>query len=147
MKTLYKVLISLVLLTLAVPMVAQTNLERWVKKCEGIESVDITVIRRKNPKTGKVMKDMVTLSFRDNDALYKELLDACRKDEEAAYDVIKERKNGEDVPQIYRFRNGEIDIQYIFSKSKNNNVGVTIIKRDSKNMLDLDLSSVFQQKE
>ena len=130
MKKFHKVLISSVLILITTPIAAQVNLQQWVKKCEKIESVDITEIKKRNPDTGKMEKDLTTISFKDNKSLCDELISACKKDEEKAYEVINNKKNGRSIPQIYRFRVGNTDHQYLFSYSDNGLVTVTIIVRE-----------------
>lgn len=125
-----KIIAGVVLLFLSVPIFSQTNLNKWAAKCEQIESVDITVIKKKDPQTGKLTQNLMTISFKNNDKLYQELIDACKKDEDKAYDIIKKRKGGKDIPQIYKFREKDMDVQYIFNISKNGSVSVTIVKRD-----------------
>lgn len=130
MKSLYKMLISFMLLGMAVPMLGQKNLEKWVDKCEKMKSVDITVIKKRNPDTGKWEKDLMTIRFSNNEELYDELVDACAKDEEGAYDVIKTRKDGRNIPQIYSFKTGKLKTKYLFNRSAAGSVMVTVIKED-----------------
>lgn len=136
MKNLYRMLISILLIFVVIPMLGQTNLENWVAKCEKIESVDITVIRKKDPDTGKLIRDLKTISFKNNESLYKELIEACKKDEDKAYQVIQDRKGGKGMPRIYQFRVGEMTHQYIFSISEDEfedeSVSVTVIVRNKK---------------
>lgn len=135
MRNLYKILISTTLVLFAIPMVGQTNLDNWAKKCENMEAAKITVIKQKNPDTGKLIQDLMTISFdAGNQALYDELTEACKKDVDKAYQVIEERKQGKVIPEIYSFRNGNIDIQYMFSFPKEGShkkdIDVTIIKKE-----------------
>lgn len=130
MRSLYKVLTSFMLLGMVLPLLGQKNLEKWVDKCEKMKEVDITVIKKRDPDSGKWEKDLVTIRFKGNEALYDEMVQASMKDEEDAYDVIKTRKEGKNIPQIYSFKKGNLKTKYLFNRSEAGVVMVTVVKEE-----------------
>ena len=89
-------------------LMAQTNLNALMKKCESMEKVNVDVIYDKDRKTKKPVKEVITVTFsrKDNPKLLDEFLDAFRKDKEAAYKVMESKIDGKVMPSFYRFAVG-----------------------------------------
>ncbi len=95
-------------------LLAQTNLNALMKKCESMEKVNVDVIYDKDRKTKKPVKEVITITFsrKDNPKLLDEFLDAFRKDKEAAYKVMESKIDGKVMPSFYRFAIGTSDISF-----------------------------------
>lgn len=95
-------------------LLAQTNLNALMKKCESKDKVNVEVIYDKDRKTKKPVKEVVTITFstKDNPKLLDEFANAFQKDKEAAYKVIESKQNGKVLPSFYRFSTGTSDISY-----------------------------------
>lgn len=96
----------------------QQNLENWVKKCEKNESIDMTYISSKDPKTKKETRKSIQIKFKDNDSLRKELVDAFNKDKDKAFKVSMQRTNGVTGPGFCHFKVGNNQIRYTFEYNK-----------------------------
>lgn len=92
----------------------QKNLENWVKKCENNESIDMTMISNKNPKTKKETKKVIQIKFKNNESLQKELINAFNRDKDNATRVSMERSNGMTRPGLCDFNMGDYEIRYVF---------------------------------
>ena len=95
-------------------LLAQTNLNALMKKCESMDKVNVEVIYDRDLKTKKPVKEVVTITFstKDNPKLLDEFVNAFQKDKEAAYKVIESKQNGKVLPSFYRFSSGTNDISY-----------------------------------
>ncbi len=95
-------------------LMAQTNLNALMKKCESMEKVNVDVIYDKDRKTKKPVKEVITVTFsrKDNPKLLDEFLDAFRKDKEAAYKVMESKIDGKVMPSFYRFAVGTSDLSF-----------------------------------
>lgn len=95
-------------------LLAQTNLNALIKKCESMEKVNVDVIYDKDRKTKKPVKEVITITFsrKDNPKLLDEFLDAFRKDKEAAYKVMESKIDGKVMPSFYRFAVGTSDLSF-----------------------------------
>ena len=67
-------------------LLAQTNLNALMKKCESKDKVNVEVIYDKYRKTKKPVKEVITITFstKDNPKLLDEFINAFQKDKEAA---------------------------------------------------------------
>lgn len=121
MKTIKRLLLMLPALALFTTLQAQENLDRWLKKCESIPSVDATFIQMKNPETKKDEVRIVKLYFNHLPELRKELFDAYFKDKESK-DIIsssEKRLYGELWPAYCEFDKGnKVRIIYSFEVTK-----------------------------
>lgn len=102
---------------------AQKNIMALVKKCETIESVDMNVIRKRNKDTKKLEEGIVTVKIKSNPSLIDEFIDAFKKDENDATEVIENKKNGKLTPQLYKFDN----LIITFNFKDNGNATISII--------------------
>ena len=95
-------------------LLAQTNLNALMKKCESKDKVNVEVIYDKDRKTKKPVKEVITITFstKDNPKLLDEFINAFQKDKDAAYKVIESKQNGRVLPSFYRFSSGTSDISY-----------------------------------
>lgn len=95
-------------------LMAQTNLNALMKKCESMEKVNVDVIYDKDRKTKKPVKEVITVTFsrKDNPKLLDEFFDAFRKDKEAAYKVMESKIDGKVMPSFYRFAVGTSDLSF-----------------------------------
>lgn len=82
---------------------AQETLKALVKKCENMENVDLSIVRNKDEKTRKVTQVITGISFNNNEALVKEILDAFNKDKAMADQEIESKKGGKVSSLFYRF--------------------------------------------
>lgn len=101
---------------------AQENLKKWIAKCEKDPTIDITVIEKKNPETGKRQSETTVLSFPDkmSPELMKELQEAFDKDKDKAYRVSQKRVGGVNRPDYCRFADlkNKIETRFLFEFSK-----------------------------
>lgn len=144
MKTRNLILMGALLLagTWAGDLLAQTNLNALMKKCESMDKVSVDVIYDKDRKTKKPVKEVVTITFsaKDNPKLLDDFMNAFRQDKEAAYKVVEKKLNGKVMPSLYRFAAGTTDISYSMDDLeqkfkgneymlRNGNIRVTKIER------------------
>lgn len=99
---------------------AQESINALMQRCETIDNVNVEVLYEKNPKTKKAEKNIVTITFfeKDNPKLLEDFLAAFKKDREAAYKVIENKKNGKVMPSYYRYVSGTTDITYTLETGK-----------------------------
>lgn len=129
MKTKNVFLIAVLLLigSFSIESMAQENLAALVKKCESMESVQMSVVRRRDTPKGKITKTITSIQFNSNQALVNEFLAAFKKDEESATQAIDDKKNGRMVPSFYRFD----DVSYSFSiNGDGDGAHISIIERN-----------------
>lgn len=116
MKTKHVILLTALLFSIASigKIKAQENLNSLMQKCETMDNVNVEVLYNKNPKTKKAEKNITTVTFteKDNPKLLEDFLAAFKKDREAAYKIIEDKKNGKVSPSFYRFSSGTTDITY-----------------------------------
>lgn len=95
-------------------LLAQTNLNALMKKCETMDKVRVEVIYNKDKKTKKIEKEVVTVSFssKEHPELLDQFVKAFQQDREAAYKIIETTENGKVMPSFYRFSVGDKDISY-----------------------------------
>ncbi|MDR3062002.1 MAG: DUF5024 domain-containing protein [Dysgonamonadaceae bacterium] len=98
-------------------LMAQDALKAMIKKCESLDNVEMSVVRKKNKETLKVEQSITTITINvSNKALIDEFIAACEKDEPSAYEVIYSKKKGKVIPQFFRFKN----VNFSFSYNNNN---------------------------
>ncbi len=107
---------------------AQENIEAVIRKCESMESVNMTVVRNRDPKTKKLQQTITSISIKNNPALVNELVAALKKDEPNATQAIDRKKNGKIVPQYYSFGS----ISYSFSLKEDGNASISVIDSRSQ---------------
>jgi len=122
-KNLFIIILLLIVGGISMEISAQANLEAVVKKCESLESVNMTIVKNRNPNTKKMSNVITSISIKSDPALVNEFLEAFKKDEPNATQVIDSKKNGKIIPEYYSF--GEIS--YSFSMKENGNASVSII--------------------
>lgn len=108
------------------------TIKALLKKCETMESVDISTIRQRG-RDSKETKETINVNIKSNPALVKEFQDAFQeayqndfqksKENVASTEVIQ-RKGGKIVSLVYKMEN----ISYHFSIRDDGNASVTIIK-------------------
>lgn len=104
---------------------AQQNIKAVVKKCESMESVEMTVIRKRNKDTKQLEKAITTINFKSNPSLVDEFVQAFKQDEPSATQVIDKYVNGKLVPQFYRFDGVSVS----FSLDENGNASISVIEK------------------
>jgi len=82
---------------------AQENLDALVKKCETMDSVDINYVRAKDEKTKKLETKIINITIKNNQALINQFLEAFKKDEINANNVIEDKKGGRIISLFYQF--------------------------------------------
>lgn len=117
-------LLFLIVGTMSSSIMAQQNLSAWMKRCESVESIEMTVITRRNPETKKEESKIVKVVFVDNKALLDELLSAFQKDKESAYQFSEKKSTGVIRPEFCRFSKNKTETRYMF-EFKGNKVTVT----------------------
>ncbi|MDL2221969.1 DUF5024 domain-containing protein [Parabacteroides sp. OttesenSCG-928-N08] len=127
MKTgkLVAIVILLITSSISIDLMAQENILAVVRKAEKIEGVRFDIVRKKNPETKQLVNEITSLSFRDNEALKKEFLDAFEKDRANADNEIEGRNQGVVTELMYKFgstscafnigKNGSVDVAIIVS--------------------------------
>jgi hypothetical protein len=94
---------------------AQEHILAFIKKCVSIESVDMTSIRSKGEES------LITVSFKNNEALVNEFLAAIKADEAEATDIIERKIKGKMVPTMITFS----DVAFSFHVSDEGDVIIT----------------------
>jgi len=122
MKTKHLFLVVLFLLSGSVvsEIQAQTNIKAVIKKCETLDNVDMSRVRNKE-------RVITSVNFKNNDALMNEILDALKKDETTAEQIIESKVNGKMVPTFYRFDKGTFSLNIDQEKKT---VSATLIERE-----------------
>lgn len=127
MKTgkLVAVVILLITSSISIDLMAQENILAVVQKAEKMEGVNFNIVRQKNPETKKLVQEITSVSFRNNEALKKEFMDAFEKDRANADNEIEGRNQGVVTELMYKFgttscalnigENGSIDVAIIVS--------------------------------
>jgi len=87
----------------------QSNIRALFKKCETLDDVSISRVRNRSEGSEKVI---TSVNFKNNPQLVQEFLDACKKDEAEATQIIEEKKGGKMVPNFYRFGNTTFTFSY-----------------------------------
>jgi hypothetical protein len=85
---------------------AQEALKAVMKKCENADSVDVKVVSQKKFGETKEKKEttvMIDISFKNNEGLKKEILDAFEKDRDQAKETAENKRNGKIYGLHYRF--------------------------------------------
>ncbi|WP_163357161.1 DUF5024 domain-containing protein [Dysgonomonas sp. 25] len=110
---------------------AQENLNKWVKKCESISSVETSLISYKNPETKKLERETVRITFADNDELRKDLFAAFEKDKANAYMESTRKVDGEVKPDYCRFydNKGQLETRYSIVFKKEGKVNKIIVTK------------------
>ncbi|MCL1938586.1 MAG: DUF5024 domain-containing protein [Candidatus Azobacteroides sp.] len=127
-KNVFVAVLLLVMGSFSMKIVAQENLAAMVKKCESIESVDMNIVRQKNPHTKKTESIITSVTIRSNPALVSEFLTAFRKDEDNAYQVVENKQGGKIVPSFCQFKG----VSYAFTMQGEGNATVTEIREPIK---------------
>ncbi|MDF9828745.1 DUF5024 domain-containing protein [Parabacteroides sp. PF5-6] len=120
MRTKHVVLAVLFLMTgsLIGELQAQENIKAVMNKCITMDNVDVNRIRSKD-------RTIITVTFKNNDALMNEISEACRKDEPQAEHISESKKNGKMVPNFYRFDKGSFSIKV---NEEDNSVSATFVE-------------------
>ena len=123
---------------------AQENIEALIKRCETIQSIDMTVISKQNPQTKKLEREMVSLTICENPSLVNEFVAVFEKDKEKAIRITENRKGGQITNSSYEFE----DVTYIISQTGNNKqcTSISIMKRGTgifSNIISNDISSLI----
>ena len=113
--------------SLTTELLAQKQLEAFVKKCSENKSIDKSVVQRKNPQT-KVLEEIIrSYSFSENQSLLQELKNAFEQDKADAYQVIENENNG-NVNCFLRFAKDKGNIVYSMDVN-DNGASLTVIER------------------
>lgn len=104
-----KIFICMMALVFSGALQAQEHLKAVVDKCMNMKEMDVEVLYSKNPKTRKPESKMIKITYigKEYPKLTDELLEAFRKDQEAAYKIVENNKNQK---RLYRFAKGTTDI-------------------------------------
>lgn len=86
-------------------LMAQESLDALIKKCETIETIDINIVRNKDPKTKTKTRSIVniTIPARTNQTLIDEFVAAFKKEKDNTVREIENRKGGKVVNLHYQF--------------------------------------------
>ena len=103
---------------------AQEAIKALAKKCESMDNVSVSVVKNRNKETKNVSQIITSISFKNDDALKKEILAAFEKDREMADQEVESRGNGKFNSLFYSFGN----TQCSYSEDKNGNVSFSIIE-------------------
>jgi hypothetical protein len=68
-------------------------------------SVDISVVRTKNPQTKELEREMINITIKGDAALINEFVAAFKKDEKNAIKAIEDKKGGRIKSLFYTFEN------------------------------------------
>ncbi len=107
-------------------MSAQQNILAVVKKCETSESVEMSVIRKRNEDTKQLERSITSITIKSNPALVDEFIAAFKQDEPNATQVIDTYVKGKLVPQLYRFSNVSVSFSL---QGSGGNASVTVIEK------------------
>ncbi|HCO66216.1 MAG TPA: hypothetical protein DIT04_00410 [Dysgonomonas sp.] len=124
MKTKILLIILLFIATFSTDIFAQQHIQAVIKKTESIESVEMTVVRRRNSETKQLERVITTINIKSNPSLINEFIDAFKKDEANATQAIDKKKNGRMIPEFYRFGN----FSYSFSIKNNGDAEINVIE-------------------
>jgi hypothetical protein len=112
--------------SLSADLFAQETLKALVKKCESMENVNINVVRSKNKETREPEKEIINISFVNNQALVDEFIAAFAKEKELADQEIENKSNGKITNLFYRFG----DVSYSFSQHDETGASVSVMTGD-----------------
>ena len=90
---------------------AQKNIEAMIKKCETSPSVNMEVIKKKNPDGKSQDVKMVSIRINSDKELVNDFLQAFKKDETDADDVITKKEKGKEVSMILKFSDTRYSIR------------------------------------
>ena len=102
-----------ILSSFSMKLVAQKDLDDLVEKCEAMTSVDMNVVRTRNPKTTELEREVINIRIKDNLALVDKFLSVLDKlDTTSAIHVAKNRQGGRIINLLYRFKDGSYAFSY-----------------------------------
>jgi len=79
---------------------AQDNVKAVMKKCESMDGVSMSRVRNRD---GGKERQIVSLNFKNNPQLVNEFIEALKRDEDQATQIIESKENGKLTPTYYRF--------------------------------------------
>jgi hypothetical protein len=123
-KSVFVAVLLIVMGSFSMKIGAQENLAAMVKKCETMESVDMNVVRQRNPQTKKTESIITSITIKSNPTLVNDFLTAFQKDESKAYQVVERKQGGKIIPSFYQFAG----VSYSFSMQGEGNATVTEIR-------------------
>jgi hypothetical protein len=91
-------------------------------------AVDINVMRTKNPQTKQLEREMINLTFCENQTLVNEFVAAFKKDEQKATKVMENKKGGRILSLFYQFEN----VSYTLSQDEKGCTNVSIMSRQEE---------------
>ncbi|MDR0431105.1 MAG: DUF5024 domain-containing protein [Tannerellaceae bacterium] len=126
MKTKKLIMVAIILIagSFSSELLAQETLKALVQKCENMENVDMSIIRKKNEKR-EVTRVTISINLNNNPALINEFIAAFEKDREMADREIENRKNGKMNDIYYTFG----DVSYSFSQAYDQSATITVIEK------------------
>jgi hypothetical protein len=115
---------------------AQETIKALIKKCETLESVDVTIVRQRDQKTKKISSSLTTLRIKSDPTLVKEFQDAFQKaydngfskSQDVADHEMITRRAGKIVRLMYTFGN----IRYDFSVEDNGHARLNVMERNEE---------------
>ena len=122
-------ILLLIMGSFSMELMAQRNLEALVKKCETMESVNMNIVRIKDPKTKKMEREIISFTICENQALVNEFVAAFKKDEEKAIRAQEQREGGRTISLFYRF---EDNSTYSLSQDPKGCTMISIITRQEQ---------------
>ena len=124
-----------ILCMVAMPVMAQKNIDKLAKELEERDDVSINSVIKRNPKTRKITRVVKTFSVKDN-RIAKRLIEAFEKDEEytitAIKDIPKGRKEATKVNFTFIFQKGSEKSTYTLATDNYGMVSMTIIINPEK---------------
>lgn len=115
----------------AMPLMAQKNIDKLVKDLENRDDVSINSVTKRDPKTRKISRVVKTFTFKGDDKITKQLIDAFEKDEEYAITAIKDmpkgRKEATRANFTFIFQKDNEKRTYTLNTQANGNVTMTVI--------------------
>ncbi|MDH6534433.1 DUF5024 domain-containing protein [Parabacteroides sp. 52] len=126
MKTKHFLLIALLLITGSVcsEIYGQTHIKALVKKCETMDNVELSRVRDRDPAKNR-QRTVTSIMFKNNEELLDLFIEAAKKDEADATQIIESKVNGKMVPSFYRFGNTSFSIS---QKKDGNAVSISFIE-------------------
>jgi len=131
-RNILKYMLTMVLVCMgAMPLMAQKNIDKLVKELENRDDVSINSVTKRDPKTRKISRVVKTFTFKGNDKIVKQLIDAFEKDEEYAITAIKDmprgRKAATRVNFTFIFQKDNEKRTYTLATQPSGNITMTII--------------------
>lgn len=114
----------LIISSLSMEIAAQDNLAALVKKSGTIDSVNVDVVRKRNPETNELQPVVTTITIRSNQDLVNEFLAAFKKDEAKASETVEKKQDGNIIYAHYTFN----DISYSLTTQQDNKVIIVEMK-------------------